>query len=234
MLSGLHHAEPPLGAVRRFAAAALFVGAAAHTGFLAEVFVETALSANHEVPARLASDGQPNAEVFRTLDVVAGAAFVLAGPFLLRLAPVHRWGRLTAALVWLYGAVLLTRAALPPECLPQGAGRCADPTGRISELPVLLAGVQYVVSPLVVASWWRGSWKLATRLSFAVQFGLWAWLVVAHVVFDSRFAGLAARTQILVATALFLVGVTYVVRMGTPRRTRRALPRTREVAPCPG
>lgn len=236
MLSGLDRAEPPLGAVRRLTAGLLFVGAVVHAGFLVEVFLDTALSPWHTVPARLSAAGQPYGEVFRVFDVVAGAAFVAAGPFLRRLAPVHRLGRATAALVWGYGAVLLARAALPPECVLQTAELCAAPTGRLGELPVILAGAQYVVSPLIVSLWWRGGWKAATRALFAVQFGLWAGLVVAHALFDGCYAGLAARAQVLVASAFLLVGVRYVLRMGTARRTRRPDPTAEapEAAACPG
>ncbi|MEY7971020.1 hypothetical protein AB8O38_03345 [Saccharomonospora xinjiangensis] len=206
-------AEPPLGAVRRLTAALLFLGAVAHSGFLAEAFLDTALSPWHTVPARLASAGQPYSDVFRYADCVAGAAFVLAGPSLFRIAPVHWQGRLTVTVLSAYGVVLLLRAAFPPECLPDDAGRCVS-QGGASDLLVLLAGVQYVVGPLIVGGWWRGRWKRITLALFVIQFALWAVVVGASWLLDGRFVGVAARLQVLGASVLFGAGVVYILRMG--------------------
>ncbi|EHR59773.1 DUF998 domain-containing protein [Saccharomonospora cyanea] len=233
MLSGLHRAEPPLGAVRRLTAVLLFVGAVSHAGFLAETFLDTELSPWHTVPARLASAGQPYREVFRYTDGVAGAAFVLAGPSLFRIAPVHWPGRLTVVVLFGYGLLLLLRAAFPPQCLPEGAGLCA-PTGHVGDLLVLAAGVQYVGGPLIVGAWWRGRWRVVTRALFVLQFALWAALVAAGWLLDGRFVGLAARLQTLGASVLFGVGAVYILRMGGARRPPERSPQPEGSTPCLG
>ncbi len=233
MLSGLHRAEPPLGAVRRLTAVLLIVGAVSHAGFLAEAFLDTELSPWHTVPARLASAGQPYREVFRYADGVAGAAFVLAGPSLFRIAPVHWPGRLTVVVLFGYGLVLLLRAAFPPPCIPEGAGLCAT-TGHVGDLLVLSAGVQYVAGPLIVGAWWRGRWRVVTRALFVLQFALWTALVAAGWLLDGRFVGLAARLQTLGASVLFGVGAVYILRMGGARRPPERSPQAEGSTPCLG
>src|SRR5690606_32857408 len=90
MLSGQHRAAPPLSAVRRLTAALMIVGAVAHSGFLLEFFLDTALSPWHTLPAYLAVGDQPYRDVFRTVDWIAGCAFVLMCPPLLRIAQQRR------------------------------------------------------------------------------------------------------------------------------------------------
>ncbi|OQO90326.1 hypothetical protein B1813_18070 [Saccharomonospora piscinae] len=232
MLSGLHPAAPPLSAVRRLTAALLLVGAVAHLGFLAQLVVDTALSPWHTLPSQLAAVGQPSGVVFRVADGIAGGAFVLASPPLLRLAPVHWLGRLTVGLVFAFGVILLLRAAVPTECVPAPPGLCGEPTG-LSRTVGLSVGLQYLVGPAVVTAWWHSRWRIAAGSVLLVQFT--ALTVVASAgMTDGQFLGLAVRVQAVGASVLFVLGAAYVLTMGAVRPPARQRPPRERSASCPG
>lgn len=235
MLSGQHRAAPPLSAVRRLTAALMIVGAVAHSGFLLEFFLDTALSPWHTLPAYLAVGDQPYRDVFRTVDWTAGCAFVLMCPPLLRIAPVHWLGRLTVVVIFATGVILLLRTALPLECVPVAAGPCDAPAGHFLHSSVLLPAVQYILGPVIVAAWWHGWWRVTVCGLLAVQLVTWTVVIVLGWLDLGWFTGLAVRVQLVACSTLLMVGAVYVLSMGTSRSSgtaRRDHSRKRVVA-CP-
>ncbi|WP_298176384.1 hypothetical protein [Saccharomonospora sp.] len=235
MLSAQHRAAPPLPAVRRLTAVLMLLGAVAHLGFLAEFLLDTALSPWRVLPAYLLAEHQPYRDVFRVADWVAGGAFVVVSPPLLRIAPVHWLSRLTVAVLFASGVFLLLRAAFPPECVPTPSGLCDSPVERTVQGSVLLPAVQYLVSPAIVAAWWHGRWRTAVWTLFVIQLATWAVVIVLGWFALGWFVGLAVRVQIVTGSALLAVGAAYVLGKGVTRpfgASRRDRARER-VGPCP-
>lgn len=221
MLSGLRRAAP-LGAVRALSTVLLTIGALAALAWGAEFVVDTEVSVWRDHPAYLAAADQPHAGWFRVADWVAGVCLILAGPPVLRLAPVHRQGRLTGLIVILFGAALALRASLPLDCVPSVAGVCPAGDGftaahHVNRLLMILLTVKCVIGPVVVSSWWHGRWRTIARAVAAVQ--VVAGMVVVTDWFEGVGAGgLAARVQAVAATVLFVVGIAYIRTMRPARR----------------
>ncbi|EHR49332.1 hypothetical protein SacmaDRAFT_1040 [Saccharomonospora marina XMU15] len=214
-----------LAAVRGLTVALLSVGTAAHLGWVLEYFLDTGLSPLHSFPGELSADGQPHREVFRMAEWVAGAAFLLAVPPLLRVAPVHWQGRLTVAVVCVFGLLLLLHATFPPDCAPSVSQLCRDrddvsASHRIHHATSVLLTMQYVVGPATLVLWWRGGWQAIPVLVLAVELLAWAAMVALGLLGSWRFVGLAARAQLAALTVLLCAGMAYLLTIGRDVRDR--------------
>lgn len=214
-----------LAAVRGLTVTLLAVGTAAHLGWVLEYFLDTGLSPLHSFPGELSADGQPHREVFRMAEWVAGAAFLLAVPPMLRVAPVHWQGRLTVAVVCLFGLLLLLHATFPPDCAPSVSQVCRNrenvsTSHRIHHVTSVLLAAQYVMGPLVLVLWWRGGWQVVPVLVLAVELLAWVALVVLSLLGSWSFVGLAARAQLAALTVLLCAGIAYLLTIGRDLRDR--------------
>lgn len=214
-----------LAAVRGLTVTLLAVGTAAHLGWVLEYFLDTGLSPLHSFPGELSADGQPHREVFRMAEWIAGAAFLLAGPPMLRVAPVHWQGRLTVAVVCLFGMLLLLHATFPPDCAPSVSEACrrrenVSTSHRIHHLTSVLLAVQYVIGPAVLVLWWRGGWRTIPVLVLVVELLAWAAMVAIGLLGTWRFVGLPARAQLSALTVLLCAGMAYLLTIDRDVRDR--------------
>lgn len=213
------HRFAVLVAVRTVTVILLLIGTVAHLGWVVENFLPTELSPLHALPGDLHAAGQPYREVFRAADWLAGAAFVLAGPPLLRIAPVHWQGRLTVVTVCLFGVLLLVHATYPPDCVLPESRPCpqdhhAFAAQHIHDVTSLLLMLNYMVSPGVLALWWRGVWRAVALAVFAVEVLAVLTIGVLVLAGSEQFVGLAARVQLLGATVVLGIGIVYLIRVG--------------------
>ncbi|WP_329071971.1 hypothetical protein [Amycolatopsis sp. NBC_01480] len=182
----------------RIAAVVLFiVGLAAYSAWLLEFVVPTGLS-SLQSPAEDLLGADP---VFRVARGVAGLAFVLSGPPLMRLAPVHWTGRLSAIAVCLFGFLMLADAAWPGTRLIDVA-----------------ANLVFVAGALSLVLWWPPRWREWAVGGLALVLVTWALVFVAGLLGPGHLEGLFTRAQLVVRTVLLAVGVTYVLVMPAPRR----------------
>ncbi|WP_019809193.1 DUF998 domain-containing protein [Saccharomonospora halophila] len=231
MLSALPRSAP-FGVVRTATVLLLGVGTAAHLGWLAELVLDTGLSPLHDLPVGLSAEGRPYRTLFRLAEAIAGVAFMLSTPPLLRLAPVHPQGRLTVAAVFSFGALMLVRAGYPPDCVPALSEVCA-PRGdlslahRVNVVASALLAVQYVVGPAVLALWWHGGWGLVARCVVGIESAAGVALATGVVTGISRFAGVAARVQLVAMSVLLCAGMAYLVAVGRRVHGREGTPWSR-------
>lgn len=231
MLSALPRSAP-FGVVRMATALLLGVGIAAHLGWLAELVLDTRLSPLHDLPVGLSANGQPHRTLFRIAEATGGVAFILVTPPLLRLAPVHWQGRLTAATVFSFGALMLVRAGFPPDCAPTLSEACLTRGDlsldhRVNVVASVVLTVQYVVGPAVLALWWHGGWGLVARGVVVVESAAAVALATGVVTGVSRFAGLAARVQLVAMSVLLCAGTVYLIAVGRRVRGREGTPWSR-------
>lgn len=170
----------------------LLVGAGllAYSAWLLEFLLPTGVSPLRDPVQRLLLD--PGHPVFRDALVVAGLAFLLAGPPLVRLSPVQWTGRLSAGLVSVFGIAVLVEAAFP------GAG-----------VPIFVTNVIFVVGTLSLVLWWPPAWRRLAATGLVLVVLSWLAVIVANGLGD--YAGLATRVQLVVRVALLAVGLTYVL-----------------------
>ncbi|PXY32537.1 DUF998 domain-containing protein [Prauserella muralis] len=205
------HRPTALAAVRRTAVALLVAGVLAHLAWLLEYVLDTGLSPLHAAPAALGAQGVPHGTLFRTAEIVAGAAFVLASPPLLRLAPVHRNARVTVATVCVFGVLLILHGAIPPDC-PGAAGAACAAT-RAHHAVSLALNVVYLAGPGGLLVWWTGGWRFAAAVVLAVEVLAWA-AIVLLTAFGGEFVGVAMRVQLGGAAAILVTGIAYLVTVG--------------------
>jgi hypothetical protein len=215
------HRSSTLGTVRGVAVALIGIGTAAHLSRLLELVVATTTSPLHALPGELTAPGQPHRQVFLAAAWIAGVAFVLAGPPLLRLVPVHWQARLTVSAVVTFGVLLLLRAALPLDCAVSVTESCsATARSGTHTLHRVVSGtlmVYYVLGPATLALWWRGGWRAVPLAAIAGEVVGWA----AAFAFGDRsgpLLGLATRSQLLAGIVMFSAGIAYLLTVGRQPR----------------
>lgn len=212
------HRPSTLAGVRATAVALLALGVLGYLGWMLEFFLDTGLSPVHATPDELGAAG-PYGAVFRTAELIAGAAFVLASPPLLRLAPVHRHARLTVATVFLFGALLLLHGAFPLDCPGLLSGRCAAPADpsaahQIHLAVSILLSVVYLAGPGGLLLWWEGGWRVLAGVILAVEFVAWLVIILLNSFAPRPFAGIPSRIQLGAAAVLLSVGIGYLLTAG--------------------
>ncbi|WP_410597410.1 hypothetical protein [Amycolatopsis sp. lyj-23] len=177
----------------------LLVGAGliTYSGWLLEFVVPTGVSPVADpVDALLA--GPP---VFRIMRAVSGAAFLLAGPPLRRIAPVQWQSWLGAMSVSAFGALVLADAVLPGNAV----------------LPLLQNAV-FVVGAASLVLWWPPGWRRIAVIGLAVVLATWLAVLVAGMV--GELEGVFTRLQLLVRVALLGAGAGYVLLTSGSRPSR--------------
>lgn len=182
-------------AARLFAVTLISLGVLAYSSWLLEFVLPTGLSAIDTQVARLTAEGQAFSGVFRVGLLVAGLAFLLSGPPLVRLAPVHWTARLTAASVAMLGPLLLLEAAFPE-----------------SNGLVLVLNLMFVIGPASLLLWWPPGWRAFAAAGLALIVLTWAGLLVLHSLDVDHFSGVLSRLQMLVRVVLLAAGACYVIR----------------------
>jgi hypothetical protein len=182
-------------AARLFAVTLISVGVLAYSSWLLEFVLSTGLSPVDTPVWRLTVGGQPYREVFRIAQVVAGTAFVLSGPPLVRLAPVHWTARLTAASVALLGVLVLAEAIFP---------------GNAGVL--LVTNLAFVLGTGSLLLWWPSGWRAFAATGLVLIVLTWVGVLVLDSPGVGHFGGLLSRIQMIVRVVLLAAGGCYVIR----------------------
>jgi hypothetical protein len=175
-------------------------GVLAYSSWLLEFVVPTGVSAVQD-PVEDLFAGHP---LFRGFLAVAGLAFLLAGPPLIRLNPVQWTGRLSSASVGLFGAVLLVDAAFPRNAV----------IGQ-------LVNVVFIVGAMSLVLWWPPGWRRIATAGLVLLVLSWLAVVVVELLGPGHYAGVFTRVQLALRVVLMVVGVAYVVRTPVPRYAGR-------------
>ncbi|MFI5612298.1 hypothetical protein [Amycolatopsis sp. NPDC051903] len=175
------------------------LGVVVYSAWLLEFFVPTGVSPTQQ-PAEDLLSASP---LFRITTGTSGLAFLLAGPPLTRLAPVHWTGRLTAGSVSSFGTTLVADALVP--------GTTAVP---------LLTNLTFAAGSLSLVLWWPPTWRDWAVTGFALVLLTWALVLAASLLGPGHLAGVFSRAQLVVRAVLLVVGITYVVVMPLPPLTR--------------
>lgn len=165
--------------------------------------------------------GQPHRDLFRLLDIVAGAAYLLAVPFLLRLVPAHATPRLTVVAVGLMGAILLLRAAFTLDCAESLSELCrarAD-SGQVSAAHnvrvalSVLSTVLYLIGIASAERWWPwGFWRNSARVALVLVISTSIVIVLLASLGPGMLVGLPMRIQLVTMAMILFVGAGYLVR----------------------
>ncbi|MEU6646547.1 DUF998 domain-containing protein [Saccharomonospora sp. NPDC046836] len=219
------HRQPTLVGVHVASVALVAVGIAGHLGWVLEFFVDTGLSPLHAATNDLTARGQPHRDLFRTFEIVAGVAFLLAGPPLLRLAPVHWKARTTVVVVCVFGVLLLARAVFTLDCAASVSDICRQRTGvskahHVNFAASVLLSLLYVLGPLSLLLWWEGPWRVIPLAVVVLETLAWLAVVVLTSLGPRHFVGLAGRVQLLGVTVLLGVGAVYLLTTGRSVRMR--------------
>ncbi|MDT8909310.1 hypothetical protein [Amycolatopsis sp. PS_44_ISF1] len=183
----------------RIAVVVLFTaGLLAYSAWLLEFVVDTGLSPVDR-PAEDLLGANP---VFRIARGLAGLAFVLSGPPLMRLAPVHWTSRLSAVAVAVFGFLMLADAAEPGLTAVE-----------------LAANLVFVAGALSLVLWWPPRWREWAIAGLALVLTTWALVLVAGTLGPGHAQGLLTRVQLAVRTVLLGVGAAYVVVTPVHRRS---------------
>jgi hypothetical protein len=182
-------------AARLFAVTLISVGVLAYSSWLLEFVLSTGLSPVDAPVWRLTLDGRPYRDVFRVAQLVAGVAFLLSGPPLVRLAPVHWTARLTAASVALLGPVVVAEAVFPGN---RGV--------------LLVTNLLFVIGSTSLVLWWPPGWRAFAAAGLALILLTWLGMVVLDSSGVDHFAGVLSRIQMVVRVVLLASGACYVIR----------------------
>jgi hypothetical protein len=191
---------------RLLAVTLVTLGVTAYSAWLLEFLLPTGLSPV-QVPVReLTAVGRPYRQVFLIAQVIAGAALLLAGPPLVRLAPVHWPARLTASAVALFGIVLLADAAYP-----------------MNTSLSLLTDMSFLLGSASLVLWWPPGWRALAVVGLILVLLTWLGTVVLTALGPEHYVGLVSRAQLLVRAFLLGAGTAYLLRGSSPVRKSRTL-----------
>ncbi|QYN25326.1 hypothetical protein [Amycolatopsis sp. DSM 110486] len=185
----------------RLAAVALVgLGVVVYSAWLLEFFLPTGVSPAQQTVEELLRA----VPLFRITTGVAGFAFVLACPPLLRLVPVHWTGRVAAITLALFGLVLIVDALVPGTIAAQ-----------------LLENLAFVGGSFSLVFWWPPPWREWALAGFALVLLTWALVLVASLLGPGHLAGVFSRVQLGVRAVLMGSGVAYIVITPLPRFASR-------------
>jgi hypothetical protein len=176
------------------------LGGLAYSAWLLEFLLPTGVSALHDPVTELLAEGTPYRDVFRAATALAGLAFVLAGPPLVRLAPVHWTARLSAGAVSAFGVLLLVHAAYP---LNPGVE--------------LLMNLAFVFGAGSLVLWWPRGWRTVAIAGLTLVLVTWLVMLVLMSLGPGHFAGIVSRVQLLSRVVLLAIGASYLFRGRLPR-----------------
>lgn len=182
-------------------AAVLLIGAGliAYSGWLLEFLMPTGVSPVQDPVDDLLS----GPVLFRIVLAASGAAFLLAGPPLLRLAPVHWSARSGAICVSTFGVILLAYAAYPG-----------------SVVLGLLLNLVFVAGASSLVLWWPRGWRGFAVAGLVAVVVTWLAVLVAGSLGPGHLEGVFTRLQLAVRVVVLGAGVAYVVVMPGQRRVR--------------
>jgi hypothetical protein len=186
---------------RLLAATLIGLGIVAYSAWLLEFVLPTGLSPLHVPVQELMRAGHPHRDFFRIAEVVSGAAFLLAGPPLMRLVPVHWPARLTVATLSAFGVLLLFDAGYPGNAGIE-----------------LLANLSFVVGTGSLVLWWPPGWRSIALYALATALLTWLCLFMLSRLGPAHFAGLVSRLQALSRAAILAIGAAYLFRAPVPGR----------------
>lgn len=176
------------------------VGLVAYTGWVLEFLMPTGISPAQDPVEDLLLTGPA---LFRIVLMVAGLAFFLAGPPLLRLAPVHWSARSGAVCVSIFGVILLVRAAYP------GSAALG-----------LLINLVFLTGAATLVLWWPRGWRTLAVLGLAAVVLSWLAVLVSAYLGPGHLEGVFTRLQLVIRVVVLGAGVTYVVVMPGRRHVR--------------
>ncbi|WP_326568569.1 hypothetical protein VSH64_43575 [Amycolatopsis rhabdoformis] len=186
----------------RLAAVALVgLGVVVYSAWLLEFLLPTGVSpVQQSVEALL-----PASPLFRVTTGIAGLAFALACPPLLRLVPVHWTGRVAAITLAFFGLVLIADALVPGTSAAQ-----------------ILENLAFVGGSFSLVFWWPPPWREWAVAGFALVLITWALVLIASLLGPGHLVGVFSRVQVGVRAALMGSGVAYIVIRPLPRFASRA------------
>ncbi|MFD9896250.1 hypothetical protein ACFWY9_43460 [Amycolatopsis sp. NPDC059027] len=179
-------------AARLIALVLVGLGVVAYSAWPLEFLFATGVSPLHDPVGELLT----RHPVFRVAQIVSGSAFLLVGPPLVRLAPVHWTGRLTAGSVSVFGALVFADAAYPGNTAVS-----------------LLTNVTFVVGSCSLVLWWPRGWRESAIIGLALIVLTWLAVLVTGSLGPGHFAGVATRAQLVVRAAQMVLGAMYVFRV---------------------
>lgn len=186
-------------AARLLAVILVGLGVLAYSAWLLEFFLPTGVSALHDPVRELTDSGTPYRDVFRAATAVAGLAFVLAGPPLVRMAPVHWTARMSAGSVSLFGVLVMVDAAYP-----------------MSPGLDLLMNLAFVVGAGSLVLWWPEGWRTVAIAGLTLMLATWLAMLVLSLG-PGHFLGIVSRVQALGRAILLAIGASYLYRGRLPR-----------------
>jgi hypothetical protein len=171
----------------------------AYSGWLLEFFLPTGVSPVAD-PAEALLTGPP---VFRILLAVSGVGFLLAGPPLHRLGPVHWTARLSSISVSVFGLLVLLQAAYPEQ----------------SDVLSALLNVVLVAGVISLILWWPPGWRGLAVAGLVLVLAAWLAVVLARQL--GSFEGVFTRAQLVLRAALYGFGGAYAFVKPAPRHAHR-------------
>lgn len=187
-------------AARLLAVSLVGLGVLAYSAWLLEFFLPTGVSALHDPVRELTAEGTPYRDVFRAATALAGLAFVLSGPPLMRMAPVHWTARLSAGSVSMFGVLVLIDAAYP-----------------MNPGLELLMNLAFVFGAGSLVLWWPQGWRTIAVAGLMLVVVTWLVMLVLMSLGPGHFLGIVSRIQVLGRAVLLVLGVAYLYRGHLPR-----------------
>lgn len=175
-------------------------GLVAYSGWLLEFLMPTGVSAVQDPVGDLLS----GPVLFRIVLAASGVAFFLAGPPLLRLAPVHWSARSGAVCVSMFGVILLVHAAYPA-----------------SSVFDLLINLVFLAGAASLVLWWPPGWRSYAVAGLVSVVLTWLAVLVAGYLGPGHLEGVFTRLQLAVRVVVLGTGVAYVVVMPGRRHASR-------------
>ncbi|MDT7727218.1 MAG: hypothetical protein QOI21_3794 [Actinomycetota bacterium] len=166
-----------------------------YSAWLLEFLLPTRVSPVHDPVRELTEAGMPYRDLFRAAAGVSGLAFLLSGPPLVRLAPVHWTARLSAASVSLLGILLLVGVAYP----------------GIAGIDLLI-NLAFVAGAGSLVLWWPQGWRQIAIAGLVMVLATWLAMLVLMLLGPGHFIGIVSRVQMLGRALLLAIGASYLFR----------------------
>ncbi len=197
----------------------MVIGGVAYWSWLLEFFLPTGLSPVHARIGEATAEGQPYRDLFRTAYVVAGIAFMLMVPPLLRLVPAQTWPRVVVLLLGIFGLNVLLSALFTLDCAPSASQRCRDliAEGEVSVAHQIHFATAWVTTAIQLAAaacverWWLGGWRTAARVAFVIVLAAAIVVAILESFGSGQFVGLLVRLQLVTMVGLLFVGAAYLL-----------------------